>query len=92
MPNLPEELLTEWFPAHVFPVRRGIYEINPEDRRSRLQSESQGRTFTIWTGEGWGFKGDYDYISQQFLSNPDRFSISGLALYRWRGLKAPLER
>jgi len=89
MQKLPEELLTEWYPANVFPVRRGIYEINTEDTWARLKPEPQGRTFIIWTGHSWGFKGDYDYTSKQFLSHPDRFSISGLALYRWRGLKAP---
>jgi hypothetical protein len=37
--------LTDWYPAHVKPVREGVYE--------RDAADSDGRAFAYWDGNRW---------------------------------------
>ncbi|VVE85150.1 hypothetical protein [Pandoraea sputorum] len=71
--------LTDWFPADVKPVHKGVYELGWEDE--------DGRCFANWDGKKWGFaQWQFFHTSEetcQIAANmPGVFAIQT----RWRGL------
>lgn len=70
--------LTEWFPAHIDPVRIGIYEVQREYTDGSQMAPHRLR----WTGSAW------EYCSRIFLArNGDYASMTGGDY--WRGLTRP---
>ena len=65
---------TEWFPAHIKPVRKGVYEC----------SYSWGIRFAHWDGKFWG---GYSVELNQAYGN--RFLPSRHQECAWRGLAKP---
>lgn len=52
---------TPWFPAHVKPVRKGVYEW-------RLPSNPDIRWFRRWTGYGWMWGNPHPTVAQHSSS------------------------
>jgi hypothetical protein len=71
---------TEWFPAHVKPVRVGVYEILMQVIEDRLGGQALEQGFCYFGGVGWA-------VTQ---STPEdakaRGAILGSQHKAWRGL------
>jgi hypothetical protein len=61
---------TAWFPAHIKPVHKGVYQIRTES----------GSCYSQWDGEKWCcMHRDKDVAARQWL-------VSWCQDYAWRGL------
>lgn len=70
--------LTEWFPAKVRPVRKGLY----------LRSWACGPAYAYWNGKSWGQSYTFSYITEEEakrLALADRNTASKFER-PWRGL------
>jgi hypothetical protein len=68
--------LTPWFPAHVVPVRIGVYEVDDEDG-------IDGPWYAYWDGRKFGFrcwKGPQEAFNYRY----DKTYLSEFS--KWRGL------
>jgi len=85
LPALPSQgltmtdKLTPWFPAHIKPVRVGVYEIKEPD----------GTLFyNKWDGKNWHWGSKSKYKSEQNI-HPMNVADADRLIARWRGLSQP---
>lgn len=71
-------MMTEWYPAHIKPVRVGVYEIGPGPRR----------LYSYFDGQNWGWMTfDLDF-AKELRDAHDEIRHSSLV---WRGFTKPQE-
>ena len=67
--------MTDWFPAHIKPVRVGVYEVKTKDWNSLTP------TYALWDGYCWGYF--IGSVKSAILSHPGK--AEAVQNKQWRG-------
>lgn len=71
--------MTDWFPSHLKPVRKGVYEVRTPNKK--------GNKYCYYDYRGWRLCSDNIKFAEQEKHYTSRFTHSSMVLVgsKWRG-------